>query len=86
MAFDGVIGYGLPATVAVAAAPALVSVTLVTLSVPSRPLVVNSVPAKVTVWPYSFDRLVASMVSAAGVIWNDELVAPVRPVAVALRV
>ncbi len=47
----GVMAYGLPATVAVGAAPALVSVTLSTLSAPSRPLVVNSVPAKTTVWP-----------------------------------
>ncbi len=39
--------YGLPATVAVARAPGLVSVTLVTLSALSRPVVVNSVPAKV---------------------------------------
>ncbi len=51
MAAEGVIGYGLPATVAVAAAPALVSVTLSTLSVPSRPVVVNSVPANTTAWP-----------------------------------
>ena len=45
------IGYGLPATVAVAGAPALVSVTEVTLSVPWRPVTVNSVPAKVKVVP-----------------------------------
>ena len=45
------IGYGLPATVAVAAAPGLVSVTLVTVSAFWSPAVVNSVPANVTVWP-----------------------------------
>ena len=80
------IGYGLPATVAVGAAPALVSVTLVTVSGARSPLVVNSVPAKVTVWPYTFVRLLAVTVRAAGVIWNDALVVPVRPVADALSV
>ncbi len=50
-AAEGVIGYGLPATVAVAAAPGLVSVTLATESAFWRPEVVNSVPANVTVWP-----------------------------------
>ena len=44
--------YGEPATVAVAAAPALVKVTLVTESLLTRPEVVNSVPAKVMVVPY----------------------------------
>ena len=38
-------------TVAVATAPALLSVTPVTVSLLTRPLVVNSVPAKVTVCP-----------------------------------
>ena len=46
------IAYGLPATVAVAGAPALVSVTAVTVSPFSRPVAVNSVPAKVNVVPY----------------------------------
>ena len=45
------IAYGLPATVAVAGAPALVSVTEVTVSPLTRPVVVNSVPAKVKVVP-----------------------------------
>ncbi len=43
--------YGEPATVAAAAAPLLVKATLDTVSPLTRPLVVNSVPAKVTVWP-----------------------------------
>ena len=64
----GVIAYGLPATVAVAAAPALVSVTLVTVSpLTSSPApVVNSVPANVTVSPYVLVRSLAVMVSAFG--------------------
>ena len=45
------IGYGLPATVAVAGAPALVRVTEVTVSPLTRPVVENSVPAKVNVVP-----------------------------------
>ena len=58
--------YGLPATVAVAAAPALVSVTLVTvLPLTSWPApVVNSVPANVTAVPYVLVRLSAVTVSA----------------------
>ena len=47
----GTMLYGEPPTVAVAAAPALVSVTLVTVSLFFSPLVVNSVPANVTVSP-----------------------------------
>ena len=42
---------GLATTVAVAGAPELVKVTLVTLSLLTNPLVVNSVPANVTVSP-----------------------------------
>ena len=38
-------------TVAVAAAPVLVSVTLLTVSPLTRPVAVNAVPAKVAVWP-----------------------------------
>ncbi len=51
VAAEAVIAYGLPATVAVCAAPALVNVTDVTLSVLTRPVGVNSVPANVTVSP-----------------------------------
>ena len=58
--------YGEPATDAVAAAPVLVSVTPVTVSPLTRPLSVNSVPAKVAVWPYVLLVLSAVIVSAAG--------------------
>ena len=53
-------------TVAVAAAPVLVRVTLVTLSPLTRPLVLNSVPAKVTVWPYVLAVLSAVIVRVFG--------------------
>ena len=58
--------YGLPATVAVLTAPALVSVTLVTLSpLTSSPApVVNSLPVKVKVEPYVLVWSVAVMLSA----------------------
>ena len=61
----GTMLYGEPATVAVAAAPLLVSVTLVTLSLLSRPVTENSVPAKVTVWPYVLLRLLAVILRPA---------------------
>ena len=59
-----VIGYGLPATVALAGAPALLIVALVTVSLPTRPLAVDSVPANATVAPYIFERLFAVTVRA----------------------
>ena len=65
-AADGTIGYGLPATVAVGGAPALVSVTEVTVSPFTSPVVVNSVPAKVKVVPYGLVWLLAVIVSGAG--------------------
>ncbi|MNC95082.1 hypothetical protein D3C83_121060 [compost metagenome] len=49
VAFDAAIAYGLPATFAAAAAPALARVTDPMVSPFCSPLVVNSVPAKVTV-------------------------------------
>ena len=64
-AAEGAIAYGLPATVAVAGAPGLVRVTEVTLSVPCRPVTVNSVPAKVTVVPYGLVRSFAVIVRVA---------------------
>ncbi len=45
------IAYGEPATVAVAAAPVLLSLTLATESLLTRPLVVNAVLASVSVCP-----------------------------------
>ena len=50
---------------AVAAAPALANVTLVTESPLTSPEVVNSVPAKVVVLPYVLLVLLAVMVSEA---------------------
>ena len=47
----GVMAYGLPATFAVPAAPALVSVTLPIDSPFFRPVEVNSPPVKLIVWP-----------------------------------
>ena len=56
-----VIAYGDPATVAVAAAPVLVNVTLVTASLLTNwpELVMNSVPPNVALSPYVFNRLFA---------------------------
>src|SRR5438270_12333616 len=53
--------YGEPAHAALAAASALVKLTLVPVSPLTRPLELNSVPAKVTAWPYVFDELLAVM-------------------------
>ncbi len=64
---------------AVAAAPALARLTLVTVSVPRRPLTLNSVPAKMTAWPYVLVRSVAVTVSGAGRMSNAALVAPMSP-------
>ena len=65
------IGYVEPATVAVADAPADVSVTLATASLLVNPDVVNSVPAKVTAVPYVFVLLLAVTVSAFAVTVNE---------------
>ncbi len=59
--------YGEPATVADADAPPLVRVTLLTVSLLIRPLVVNSVPPKVSVVPYVLLALLAVTVNAFGV-------------------
>ena len=56
--------YGLPPTLAVAAAPLLVRVTLSTVSALTRPLVLNSVPANVMKSPYVLVRSSAVMVRA----------------------
>src|SRR5438552_3044732 len=56
--------YGEPATVAVAVAPALARVTLLAVSPLTRPLLANSVPVKVTVWPYVLLVLSAVTVKA----------------------
>ena len=45
------IGYGLPATLAVGGVPAVVSTTLVTVSLLTRPTWVKAVPAGVNVVP-----------------------------------
>ena len=78
--------YGLPATVAAAAAPGEARVTLVTVSPFSSPLAVNSVPANTTAWPYVLVRSSAVTTRAAGVTSNDALVVPTRPALVASRV
>ncbi len=44
-------GYGLPATVAVAGVPGLTTVTLSTRSLFSRPMATNSVPSRTAVVP-----------------------------------
>ena len=62
----GVIAYGEPATVAAAAAPGLVRVALLTVSLFTKPLVVNSVPANVTVSPYVLVASLAVIVKGAG--------------------
>ena len=67
----GTIAYGDPPPDAVAAAPLLVKVMLVTVSPLIRPVVVNSVPANVPVCPYVFVWLFAVTVSAAGVTLSD---------------
>ena len=51
-----------------AAAPKLLMAALVTLSPAMKPLVVNSVPANVTVWPYVLDVLLAVTVAAFGLM------------------
>ena len=51
VAFEAVIAYGLPATLAVAGAPALASVTEPIVSPFCSPAEANSVPAKTIVWP-----------------------------------
>ena len=61
-----VIAYGLPATCAVAAAPAELSVALPTVSPFCNPVGVNSVPVNANVLPYVFAWFCAVTVSAAG--------------------
>ena len=51
VAFEAVIAYGLPATFAVAGAPALASVTVPIVSPFCSPAEANSVPVNVMVWP-----------------------------------
>ncbi len=63
-----VTAYGPPATVAPAAAPALESVTLSTVSPGRSPATLKSVDGEVSskryVTPYTFEKLVAVMLSA----------------------
>ena len=69
-AAEGAIAYGLPATVAPAAAPALVRSTLATVSPLTRPLTVKwvdgVVSSKVNVVPYVLVWLAAVIVRAFG--------------------
>ena len=65
MAPLGVIGYVLPATVALAAVPGLVSVTLLTVSPFTRPAVVKADADSAAVWPKTLVALSAVIVSEA---------------------
>ena len=76
-----VIVYGLPATVAVAAAPAEARLTLATVSPLTRPTTLKSVDgvvvSKVTVEPYVLVWLAAVIVRAFVVIVSEPLTYPI---------
>ena len=63
----GAISYGLPATLAVASAPALARLTRPIVSPFFSPVLLNSVPLKLTVLPYVLLPSLATIPKGAGV-------------------